>query len=86
MSVKSREGRELVLRLADNLGVAVAKGASVGDIRRGDDVGSATRRSPDGEDAVVPGAYVFVSGQTGADGVATAIPVQVGKDGVRPPL
>jgi hypothetical protein len=35
---------------------------------------------------LLPGEYVFVSAQTGADGVATALRVQVGKDGVRPPL
>lgn len=158
MSVKSREGRDVVLRLSDNLGVAVAKAASFEDLRPGDYVGSATRRSPDGEDValevhylaptvppgqgpwdlqpdsrmtnaivvgkmvgngprvlvlrvgsgeqkvvvpegtpiarsvpgtradLLPGEYVFVSAQTGADGVATALRVQVGKDGVRPPL
>ena len=34
----------------------------------------------------VPGEYVFVAAQTGADGVVTALRVQVSKDGVRPPL
>jgi hypothetical protein len=34
---------------------------------------------------LVPGEYVFVSVQTGADGVASALRVQVSKDGVRPP-
>ena len=158
MSLKSREGQDLVLRLADNLGVAVAKAARFEDITPGDYVGTATMRAPNGDDValevhylaptvppgqiawdlqpnarmtnatvvskvvgtgshqlvlqlangeqkvivpegtpiarsvpgtradLVPGEYVFVAAQTGADGVVTALRVQVSKDGVRPPL
>jgi len=158
MSLKSREGQDLVLRLADNLGVAVAKAARFEDIKPGDYVGTATMRAPNGDDValevhylaptvppgqiawdlqpnarmtndivvskvvgtgshqlvlqlangeqkvivpegtpiarsvpgtradLVPGEYVFVAAQTGADGVVTALRVQVSKDGVRPPL
>jgi Domain of unknown function (DUF5666) len=34
---------------------------------------------------LVPGEYVFVSGQSASDGTLTALRVQVSKDGVRPP-
>jgi hypothetical protein len=34
---------------------------------------------------LLPGEYVFVSGQSAGDGSLTALRVQVSKDGVRPP-
>jgi len=48
LSVKSRDGRDLKLRLADNLAVAVAKAARFEDIKPGDYLGSATKPGPDG--------------------------------------
>ena len=49
MVVKSRDGRDLVLKLADNLGVAVAKAARFEDIQPGDYVGTATRKNDAGD-------------------------------------
>ena len=46
--VKSRDGRELKLALADNLSVAVAKPLRFEDIKEGDYVGSATTPGADG--------------------------------------
>jgi hypothetical protein len=48
LSVKSRDGRDLLLQLADNLTVAVAKAARFEDIKPGDYLGSATKPGPDG--------------------------------------
>ena len=48
LSVKSRDGRDLKLRLADDLAVAVAKAARFEDIKPGDYLGSATKPGPDG--------------------------------------
>ena len=48
LSVKSRDGRDLKLRLADNLVVAVAKIARFEDIKTGDYLGSTTKAAPDG--------------------------------------
>ena len=44
--VKSRDGRELKLVLADNATVAVAKAVAFADIRQGDYVGATTRPGP----------------------------------------
>jgi hypothetical protein len=49
MALKSRDGRDLTLKLADNLGVAVAKAARFEDIKEGDYVGSATRKNANGD-------------------------------------
>jgi hypothetical protein len=46
--VKSREGRDLRLQLADNVGVAVAKAARFEDIKQGDYVGAAATQRADG--------------------------------------
>jgi hypothetical protein len=43
------------------------------------------RTVPGSRADLVPGEYVFVSGQTAGDGAMTALRIQVSKDGVRPP-
>jgi hypothetical protein len=48
LAVKSREGRDLRLQLADSVGVAVAKAARFEDIKQGDYVGAATTQRADG--------------------------------------
>jgi hypothetical protein len=48
LAVKSRDGRDLKIRLADELSVAVAKAARFDDIKPGDYVGSATKPGSDG--------------------------------------
>lgn len=157
LSVKSRDGRDLRLQLADNATVAAAQAVAFGDIKRGDYVGSAAMKHADGSmvalevhyiartvpeghipwdlepgstmtnaavaamvqsagrreltleykggsqkilvpegtpivrtvpadrSYLVPGSYVFVIARTAADGGLTALRVQVGKDGIKPP-
>lgn len=58
LSLKSREGQDLVLRLADNLGVAVATAARFEDIKPGDYVGTATTRAPNGDDVALEVHYL----------------------------
>jgi len=48
LSVKSRDGKDLKITLADNATVAAAKAITLADIKQGDFVGSATRVKPDG--------------------------------------
>ena len=48
LAVKSREGQDLKLELADNATVAVAKAIRFEDIKQGDYVGSAAMQRPDG--------------------------------------
>jgi hypothetical protein len=48
LSVKTREGDALQIRLADKFAVAAAKAISLADIKPGDFVGPASRRMPDG--------------------------------------
>ena len=48
LSVRSREGENLVLQLPDNVSVAVARAIRFEDIKQGDYVGATTRRQPDG--------------------------------------
>ncbi|MEP7182673.1 MAG: DUF5666 domain-containing protein [Betaproteobacteria bacterium] len=48
MAVKTRDGRDLKLDLADNLTVAVAKAVRFEDIKVGDYVGATTTARPDG--------------------------------------
>jgi len=43
------------------------------------------RTVPGSRADLVPGEYVFLSGQTAGDGAMTALRIQVSKDGVRPP-
>jgi hypothetical protein len=48
LSVKSRDGKDLKINLADNLAVSAAKAITMADIKPGDFVGSATMKRPDG--------------------------------------
>ncbi|OFZ87395.1 MAG: hypothetical protein A2V78_12160 [Betaproteobacteria bacterium RBG_16_64_18] len=48
LSVRSREGENLALRMPDNVAVSVAKAIRFEDIKQGDYVGAATMRQPDG--------------------------------------
>ena len=48
LAVKSRDGRDLQIALADNVGVAVAKAIRFDEIKTGDYVGTTTRPGPDG--------------------------------------
>jgi hypothetical protein len=48
LSVKSREGKDLKLKLADNASIVTAKAIALSDLKPGDYVGSATRTGPDG--------------------------------------
>jgi len=53
LSVKSREGRDLKIELADNLTVAVAKAWRFDDIKQGDYVGATTTPGPNGTQVAV---------------------------------
>ena len=48
LSVKARDGKDLKLNLADDVGVAVARAIKFEDIKQGDYVGSAAMKQPDG--------------------------------------
>jgi hypothetical protein len=48
LSMKSREGKDVKIDLADNFTVAAAKKITIDDIKPGDFVGPASRRRPDG--------------------------------------
>ena len=48
LSVKSRDGKDLNINLADNLTVSGTKAITMADIKPGDFVGSATMKRPDG--------------------------------------
>ena len=48
LSVKSRDGKDLQINLADNLAVSGTKAITMADIKPGDYVGSATMKRPDG--------------------------------------
>src|SRR5712691_8079819 len=47
LSIKSRDGRDLKVELADNVAVAVAKAIRLDDIKRGDYVGVTTKPGAD---------------------------------------
>jgi hypothetical protein len=78
-----------------NVGTIV-KGAGARSLTLNYKDGSQTIAVPDGTPIVrsvpgvkadlVPGAYVFISAQVGADGKMSAGRIQVSKDGVRPPM
>ncbi len=53
MTVRTREGRDVVVKLADDLAVSVVKAARFDEIKEGDVVGTTTRRSPDGEEVAL---------------------------------
>jgi hypothetical protein len=48
LSIKSRDGRDLKIQLADTVAVAVAKAIHFEDIKRGDYVGATTKPGPGG--------------------------------------
>jgi hypothetical protein len=48
LSVKSRDGKDLKLKLADNATIAAAKAMTLSDLKPGDYVGATTRSGPDG--------------------------------------
>ena len=48
LSVKTREGKDVKIHLADNVGVAAAKKITLSDIKPGDYVGPASKKRPDG--------------------------------------
>ncbi len=48
LSVKSREGKDLKINLADNLGVSAAKAITLDDLKPGDYVGVGAVKRPDG--------------------------------------
>jgi hypothetical protein len=48
LSVKSRDGKDLKLKLADNATIVAAKAITLNDLKPGDYVGSTTRSGPDG--------------------------------------
>src|SRR2546423_3227678 len=48
LSVKSREGKDLKLKLADNATVVAAKAITLSELKPGDYVGSTTRSGPGG--------------------------------------
>jgi len=58
LSVKSRDGRDLRLQLADGLAVAIAKASRFEDIKQGDYVGATTRPGPDGAPVAVEVHYL----------------------------
>jgi hypothetical protein len=58
MTVKSRDGRDLKLVLADALTVAVAKAARFEDIKEGDYLGATTQARPDGSNVAVELHYI----------------------------
>jgi hypothetical protein len=53
LSVKSRDGKDLKLTLADNATVVAAKAIKLSDLKPGDYVGSTTRSGPDGSRVAV---------------------------------
>lgn len=58
LSVKSRDGRDLKLELADSLTVAVAKASRFEDIKEGDYVGATTIKRPDGANVALEVHYL----------------------------
>jgi hypothetical protein len=48
LSVKTRDGKDVKVNLADNVGVSAVKKITLADIKPGDFVGPASRKRPDG--------------------------------------
>ncbi|HEY8243078.1 MAG TPA: hypothetical protein VII68_06420, partial [Casimicrobiaceae bacterium] len=61
MTIRARDGRELSLKLADDLGVTVTKAARFDDLKAGDYVGSATTRAANGDDVAIEVHYLAPS-------------------------
>jgi hypothetical protein len=57
-SVKSRDGKDLKIELADNVAVAVAKKITFDDIKKGDYVGATTMPGPNGTQVAVEVHYL----------------------------
>jgi hypothetical protein len=58
LSVKSRDGKDLKIELADNVAVAVAKKIPFEDIKKGDYVGATTLPGPNGTQVAVEVHYL----------------------------
>jgi translation initiation factor IF-2 len=58
LSVKSRDGKDLKIELADNVAVAVAKKIAFEDIKKGDYVGATTMPGPNGTAVAVEVHYL----------------------------
>src|SRR6266446_3369943 len=58
LSVKSRDGKDLKIELADNVAVAVAKAIRFEDIKKGDYVGATTLPGPNGTQVAVEVHYL----------------------------
>lgn len=58
LSVKSRDGRDLKIQLADNVAVAVARPARFEDLKQGDYVGATTKPGPDGKPVAIEVHYI----------------------------
>src|SRR6202795_2169034 len=58
LSVKSRDGKDLKIELADNAAVAVAKTIRFEDIKKGDYVGATTLPGPNGTQVAVEVHYL----------------------------
>ena len=70
MMVKSRDGRDVRLDIADPLTVAVANAARFEDIKEGDYLGATTQARPDGSNVAVELHYIAPTaspGQSGSD-------------------
>ena len=61
MTIRDGGGRELALRLADDLAVAVTRAARFEDLKAGDYVGSATTRAANGDDVAIEVHYLAPS-------------------------
>jgi len=64
LSVKSRDGKDLKINLADNLSVSGTKAITMADIKPGDYVGSAAVKRPDGT-LVALEVHLFSAAQRG---------------------
>jgi preprotein translocase subunit YajC len=58
LAVKSRDGKDLKIELADNVAVAVAKKIAFEDIKKGDYVGATTMPGPNGTQVAVEVHYL----------------------------
>jgi hypothetical protein len=65
LTVKSRDGRDLKIELADNLTVAVAKAIRFEDVKQGDYVGATTTTRADGTHVAVEVHYLAPTVQEG---------------------
>lgn len=65
LAVKSRDGRDLRIELADNLTVAVARAITFADVKQGDYVGATTTTRADGAHVAVEVHYLPPAAQEG---------------------